>query len=90
MNIYYFSCYFEEAHMQMRALVYTNEYLFLYEVEPEDRKLFSRFGIKFITQPKEGSLDIRCTNPVKEHLLYELAVITGLADYLASQPQDPL
>jgi hypothetical protein len=85
MNIYNFSCYFENDYWQMRALVYTNEYLFLYEVEPVDRKLYSRFGIKFITQPKEGFLDIRCSNSVKEHLAYEQAILVGLMEYLASK-----
>lgn len=85
MNIYNFSCYFENDYWQMRALVYTNEYLFLYEVEPVDRQLYSRFGIKFITQPKEGFLDIRCSNSVREHLDYEQAILAGLMEYLASQ-----
>jgi len=90
MNIYYFSCYFEEDYWQMRAVVYTNEYLFLYEVEPEDRKLYARFGIKFITQPKEGFLDIRCSNSVKEHLPYEKAILIGLVEWLVSQKRDLL
>ena len=85
MDIYYFTCYFEEDHYQMRTLVYTNEYLFLYEVEPEDRRLYSRFGIKFITQPIEGFLDIRCSNSVKEHLPYEQAIFNGLTEYLATR-----
>jgi hypothetical protein len=85
MNIYLFSCYFEDDYWQMRALVYTNEYLFLYEVEPQDRRLFTRFGIKFITQPKEGFLDIRCSNSIKEHLTYEQAILTGLVEYLVSE-----
>jgi len=82
MNIYYFSCYFEEDYWEMKAFVYTNEYLCLYEVEPEDRRLLTRFGIKFVTQPREGLLDIRCSIPVKEHLSYEGAILAGLADYL--------
>lgn len=85
MKIYLFPCYFEEEYWQMRALVYTNDYLFLYEIEPEDRNLYTRFGVKFITQPREGLLDVRCTNSVKEHLTYEQGILSGLADYLASR-----
>lgn len=88
MNIYYFSSYFEEDYFEMKAFVYTNEYLCLYEVEPEDRKLLTRFGIKFITQPKEGFLDIRCSNSVKEHRSYEQAILTGLVEYLATRKSD--
>ena len=88
MIIYNFSCFFEDDYWQMRALVYTNEYLFLYEVEPEDRRLLTRFGIKFITQPKEAFLDIRCSNSLKDHRAYEQAILTGLAEYLVSQKRD--
>lgn len=69
----------------MRVLVYTNEYLSLYEVEPEDRRLYTRFGIKFITQPKEAFLDIRCSNSIKEHRTYEQAVLIALAEFLVSR-----
>ena len=85
MNSYYFSCCFEETNWRFRALVYKNEYLFLFEVEPEDRMLYARFGIKFITQPRDGFFDIRCSNPVKEHAQYELALLAGLEQYLISQ-----
>jgi hypothetical protein len=85
MNSYHFSCYFEEDLWQMRAIVYKNEYMYLYEVEPEDRKLFARFGVKFITQPKEGFSDIRCSNPVKDHSQYEAAILTGLEQFLVSR-----
>lgn len=87
MHIYHFSCYFENDRWQLKASAYNNEYLLLYEVEPEDRGLYSRFGIKFITQPKEGLLDIRCSNPVKEHRSYEQAILIGLIEYLVSGNQ---
>jgi hypothetical protein len=69
----------------MRALIYANEYLNLYEVEAEDRKLFARFGVKFITQPRQGLLDVRCSNPIREHHQYEQAVLIGLKEYLSSK-----
>ena len=85
MNSYYFSCRFEQSDWRMRALVYKNEYLFLYEVEPEDPMLHARFGIKFVTQPRDGFFDIRCSNPVKAHADYEVALLAGLEQYLVSQ-----
>lgn len=87
MNSYYFSCNFENENWQMRALIYMNDYLFLYEVEPEDRMLCTRFGVKFITQPKEGFLDMRCSNSVKDHFQYEQAVVAGLERYLVARRQ---
>ncbi len=69
----------------MRAVVHGNEYLMLYEVEPEDRMLFARFGVKFVTQPGKGSLGIRCSKPVQEHNQYEQAILTGLKKYLLLQ-----
>lgn len=88
MIIYNFSCFFEDDFWQMRALVYTNEYLFLYEVEPEDRRLYTRFGIKFITQPKEAFLEIRCSNSLKEHFVYEQAILAALGKFLVSRKSD--
>lgn len=88
MVIHNFSCYFEDDYWQMKALTYTNEYLLLYEVEPEDRRLYSRFGIKFVTQPKESFLDIRCSNPVKEHRAYEQAILVGLMEHLARRRRE--
>lgn len=78
MNSFHFLCQYEESYWQIRAIVYTNEYLYLYEVEPEDRRMRERFGIKFITQPKDSLYDIRCSNPTREHAPYENAVVSAL------------
>ena len=75
-----FLCHFEDTDYRLRAMVYTNEYLFLYETEPEDIRLLTRFGIKFFTQPKNSLLDIRSRNPNKEHVQYEAAIINALIE----------
>jgi len=75
-----FMCHFEDTDWRMRTSVYTNEYLYLYESEPEDAGLLSRFGIKFFTQPKNSLFDIRCTNANKEHAQYEHAIIAALIE----------
>lgn len=85
MNNCYFLCHFEENDWRMRALIHANDYLLLYEIEPEDKMLLARFGIKFITQPRKGSLDVRCSNQVLEHRQYEQAVLTGLKEYLVAK-----
>jgi|GEM_PF-1647614 len=84
MYIFYFSCDFEGIQWRMRALVYENDFLYLYEIEPEDRQLFGLFGVKFITQQRADFPDIRCHHPVKGHLDYECALIAGLQRHLQS------
>ncbi|HWB90306.1 MAG TPA: hypothetical protein VG605_00580 [Puia sp.] len=84
MNINYFTFHYEGKDWRMRTIIYANEYLFLYELEPEDRILYARFGVKFVTQPKNGFLDIRCSNAVNDHLQYEAAIMNGLKQYLVS------
>jgi hypothetical protein len=68
----------------LRVVIHKNEYLYLYEVEPEDKVLNERFGVKFITQRRNASLDLKCNLPIQEHLLYEQAVVKGLRQYLIS------
>jgi len=68
----------------MRAVVYSNDYLFLYEIEPEDRMLYERFGVKFVTQPRDSFDEIRCTNTVPDHFHYELALLHSLRKHLVS------
>ncbi|HEV9038748.1 MAG TPA: hypothetical protein VGQ51_19060 [Puia sp.] len=68
----------------MRALVYVNDFLYLYEIEPEDKKLKSLYGVKFITQQRVDFLDIRCHHPEKGHLDYECAIMAGLQQHLTS------
>ena len=82
MDHFYFSCHFEGRQWRLRAVIYANEYLFLYEVEPEDRLLRERYGIKFITQPKDGLLDVRCSNSLRQHEMYEQAILLALMEYL--------
>lgn len=68
----------------MRALVYVNDFLLLYEIEPEDKHLQSLYGVKFVTQQRADSFDIRCHHPEKGHLDYECALLAGLRRYLSS------
>jgi hypothetical protein len=82
MYYFYFSCTFEEVQWQMRALVYVNDFLYLFEVEPEDKKLKSLYGAKFITQQRADFHEIRCHHPVRGHLDYECAILAGLRQHL--------
>jgi hypothetical protein len=84
MHHFYFSCDFEKAQWRLRAFVHVNDFLYLYEIEPEDKQLKSFFGVKFITQQRTDFLDIRCHHPVKEHLDYECAVLVALQQHLLS------
>jgi hypothetical protein len=84
MYYFYFSCTFKEIQWRMRALVYLNDFLYLYEVEPEDKQLKSIYGVKFITQQRMDLLDIRCHHPVKGHLDFECAILAGLQQHLMS------
>ncbi len=84
MNIFYFSCNYEERECRVCATVFENEFLFLFEVEPEDKALYQKFGVKFITQPKAAPLDIRCVNSAKEHAEYELVMLASLMEFLLS------
>ncbi|HVS98154.1 MAG TPA: hypothetical protein VHE54_16775 [Puia sp.] len=84
MYIFYFSCSFEEIRRRMRVLVYENDFLYLYEVEPEDRQLSDRFGVKFFTQQRADFLDIRCHHPIREHNEYESVVLMALQSHLLS------
>ena len=85
MNNCYFSCFFEEHEWRIRAVVHENKFLLLYEVEPEDRALHNRFGIKFILQNRHAYLDVRCSHPVEGHFPYEQALVAGLRKHLLSQ-----
>lgn len=80
-----FYCFFEENEWRMRAQVHANEYLLLYEVEPEDKSLQKRFGIKFIVQDKVAFLDVRCSSPIDKHFAYEQSLLAGLRSYLLTQ-----
>ncbi|HVU99052.1 MAG TPA: hypothetical protein VHE34_27710 [Puia sp.] len=82
MNTFYFFCNYEGRSWGMRATVYSNNYLFLYEIEPEDRMLNERFGVKFFTRPRDSFFEFRCTNAVKDQFHYELAILAGLRQYL--------
>jgi hypothetical protein len=82
MYSFYFSCSFEEIQWRMRALVYRNDFLYLYEVEPEDRQLKARFGVKFITQQRADFLDIRCDHPMRGHRDYERSILVALQEYI--------
>jgi len=84
MDVYYFSCRYEQLDWRMRAVVYSNDYLFLFEIEAEDRTLNERFGVKFLTQPRDSFLDIRCTNTIADHFRYELALLHSLRFFLLS------
>lgn len=66
----------------MRAHVYGNDFLYLYEVEPEDRQLKARFGVKFITQQRTDFIDFRCHHPVSGQCEYERAILVALQQYV--------
>ncbi|HXD78756.1 MAG TPA: hypothetical protein VN616_13155 [Puia sp.] len=85
MNNCYFSCFFEDSEWRLRAVVHENQYLLLYEVEPEDRRLYGRFGIKFILQNRHAYLDVRCSHPVEQDFAYEQSLVAGLRKYLLTQ-----
>lgn len=87
MEIYYFPCHYEERDYPMKINKYSNDYLFLYEIEPEDRILNERFGVKFITQLRDSLLEMRCTNSITDHFQYELAIVHGLRQFLVSAGQ---
>lgn len=82
MDQYYFLCTFEGCDWRIRAKIFVNEQVYLYEVTPEDNGLFSRFGVKFVTQPKWAFWGARCTNSTDGHVLYENAVLAALKDFL--------
>lgn len=85
MNHYYFSCLFEEQEWRLRAAELNNQWLQLYEVEPEDKLLLNRFGTKFITKAKDSALDVRCLNSLEEHREYETALLIALKQHLITQ-----
>lgn len=85
MDHYYFLCTFEGDQRRFRARSYLNGSLHLFEVEPEDRELLIRFGIKFITQPNWAFWGMQCCNPVEEHEIYESAILAGLRDFLLNK-----
>lgn len=84
MYYFYFPCIYEEIQWQMRALVHVNDFLYLYEIEPEDKKLKALFGVKFFTQQRADYLDIRCHHPLKEHAGYECVLLVALQKHLLS------